>query len=102
MQRDAHLSYKRHSLENFVSMAIQGKQVLMYTKHTLFLHFSDFSKKKNFFLYVKQNKAKLKNNQTKTCETTWKHERKMQMHESKIPKADKKSSKESPTLDRKN
>ena len=30
------------------------------------------------------------------------HERKMQMHESMIPKADNKSSKESPTLDRKN
>ena len=86
------------SLENFVSMAIQGTQIPMYTKHTLFLYFSDFS----IFFNVKQNKAKLKNNQTKTCETTWKHERKMQMHESMIPKADKKSSKESPTLDRKN
>ena len=79
-------------------MVIQGTQVPMYTKHTLFLYFSDFS----FFLNEKQNKAKLKNNQTKTCETTWKHERKMQMHESMIPKVDKKSSKESPTLDRKN
>ena len=86
------------SLENFVSMAIQGTQIPMYTKHTLFLYFSDFS----IFFNVKQNKAKLKNNQTKTCETTWKHERKMQMHESIIPKAYKKSSKESPTLDRKN
>ena len=27
-------------------MAIQGIQVPMYTKHTLFLYFSDFSKKK--------------------------------------------------------
>ena len=35
----------------------------MYAKHTLFLYFSDFS---NFFLYEKQNKAKLKNNQTNT------------------------------------
>ena len=83
-------------------MAIQGTQIPMYTKHTLFLYFSDFSKKKLFVLYVKQNKAKLKNNQTKTCETAWKHERKMQMHESMIPKVDKKSSKEIPTLDRKN
>ena len=30
------------SLENFVSMAIQGTQVPMYTKHTLFLYFFDF------------------------------------------------------------
>ena len=30
------------NLENFVSMAIQGTQVLKYTKHTLFLYFSDF------------------------------------------------------------
>ena len=91
------------SLESFISMTIQGTQIPMYTKHTLFLYFSDFSIFFIlFFLYVKQNKAKLKNNQTKTCETTWKHERKMQMHESMIPKAIKKSSKESPTLDRKN
>ena len=32
----------------------------------------------------------------------WRHDRKVQMHESMIPKADKKSSKEIPTLDRKN
>ena len=32
----------------------------------------------------------------------WRHDRKVQMHESMIPKVDKKSSKESPTLDRKN
>ena len=38
-------------------MAIQGTQVPMYTKHILFLYFSDL-KKKN--LYEKQNKAKLK------------------------------------------
>ena len=31
-------------------MAIQGTQVPMYTKHTLFLYFSDFST----FLYEKQ------------------------------------------------
>ena len=84
-------------------MAIHGTQVPMYTKHTLFLYFfDDFSNFFFKFLYEKQNKAKLKNNQIKTCETTWKHKRKMQMHESMIPKADKKSSKESPTLDRKN
>ena len=48
-------------------MAIQGTQVPMYTKHTLFLYFSDFSIFIYLFLYEKQNKAKLKNNQTKTC-----------------------------------
>ena len=42
------------------------------------------------------NKKKHKN------QTYSKHERKMQMHESVISKADKKSSKESPTLNRKN
>ena len=52
------------SLENFVSMAIQGTQVPMYTKHTLFLYFSNFS---IFFLclYQKQNKQKLKRNKQK-------------------------------------
>ena len=38
-------------------MAIQGTQVPMYTKHTLFLYFYDFSKF-YLFLYEKQNKAK--------------------------------------------
>ena len=47
------------SLENSISMATQ---VPIYTKHTLFLYFSDFSKKKN---YEKQNKAKLKTNKQK-------------------------------------
>ena len=57
------------SLEDFVSMAIQGTQVPMYTKHTLFLYFSDFSNFFILFLYEKKkkNKAKQKNNQTKTC-----------------------------------
>ena len=49
------------SFEDFVSMAIQGTQVPMYTKHTLFLYFSDFSIFLKF-LYEKQNKAKLKKN----------------------------------------
>ena len=55
---------KIQSLENFVSMAIQGTQVPTYTKHTLFLYFSDFS---IFFIYFyeKQNKAKLKINKQK-------------------------------------
>ena len=49
---------KIQNLENFVSMAIQGTQELMCTKHTLFLYFSVFSI--FFFLnfYKKQNKAK--------------------------------------------
>ena len=46
------------SLEDLVSMAIQGTQVPMYTKHTLFLYFSDFSIFFIKFLYEKQNKAK--------------------------------------------
>ena len=68
-------------------MAIQGTQVPMYTKYTVFI-FSDFS---FLFLFWKQNKIKIKQpNKNK------------QTYESMIPKADKKSSKESPTLDRKN
>ena len=51
------------SLENFVSIAIQGTQVPMYTKHTVFVFFW-FS---IFFIDEKQNKEKLKNKQTKTC-----------------------------------
>ena len=46
------------SLENIVSMAIQGTQVPMYTKHTLFLYFYDFSIIYLFILYQKQNKQK--------------------------------------------
>ena len=42
-------------------MAIQGTEVPMYTKHTLFLYFSDFSIF-YLFLYQKQNKQKLKIN----------------------------------------
>ena len=45
-------------------MVIQGTQVPMYTKHTLFLYFSDFSIL-FLFLYEKQNKTKLKNDQQK-------------------------------------
>ena len=56
---------KIQSLENFVSMAIQGTQVPMYTKHTLFLYFSDFSI--FIYFYEKQNKVKTENRQTKTC-----------------------------------
>ena len=56
-------------------MAIQGTQVPMYTKHTQFLYFSDFS---NFF-YEKQNKAKLKTN--KNMLNKVKHKNQMQMQE---------------------
>ena len=45
-------------------MAIQGTQVPMYTKRTLFLYFSDFSIF-FIFLYQKQNKQKLKINKQK-------------------------------------
>ena len=44
-------------LENFVSMAIQGTQVPMYTKHTLFLYFSDFSIFFYFYMKKKINKT---------------------------------------------
>ena len=52
------------SLEDFVSMAILGTQVPKYTKHTLFLYFSDFS---IFFYFYKekQNKAKTEKKKTK-------------------------------------
>ena len=49
------------NLENFVSMAIQGTQVPMYT-YTLFLYFQFLF----LFLYEKQDKPKLKRKQTKT------------------------------------
>ena len=56
---------KIQSLENGVSMAIQGTQVPMYTKHALFLNFSDFL---FFFFFEKNNRAKMKTKkQTKTC-----------------------------------
>ena len=44
------------SLENFITMAIQGTQVPTYTKHTLFLYFSDFS----IFFYMKNKINKTK------------------------------------------
>ena len=83
------------SLEDFVSMAIQGTQVPMYTNTHCFCIFLIFQ------FFFKQNKIKTKQ-QNKNRQTTCKHERKMHMHEGMIPKADKKSSKKSPTLDRKN
>ena len=52
-----HHKHEPQSLENFVSLAIQGTQVPMYTKYTLFLYFSDFSII-IFILYEKQNKSK--------------------------------------------
>ena len=43
-------------------MAIQGTQVPMYTKHTLFLYFSDFSIFFKFF-YMKNKINKTENKQ---------------------------------------
>ena len=51
-------------LENFVSIAIQGTQVPMYT-NTLFLYFSDFSNFLLFIFYEKKNETKLKINKQK-------------------------------------
>ena len=50
-------------------MDIQGTQVPMYTKHTLFLYFfDDFSIFLKKFLYQKKKKkTKNENKQTKTC-----------------------------------
>ena len=50
---------KIQSLENGLSMAIQGTQVPMYTKHTLFLYFSDFF----FKFYIKNKINKTENKQ---------------------------------------
>ena len=54
------------SLENFVSMAIQGTQVPMYTNIQCFCIFLIFHF--YFYFYEKQNKAKLKINK-QTCFT---------------------------------
>ena len=48
------------NLENFVSMAIQGTQVPMYTKHTLFFYFSDFFQFL-FFIFYFYMKNKINN-----------------------------------------
>ena len=69
------------SLEKFDSMAIQGTQVSMYTKHTLFLYFYDFS----FFLYQKQNKQKLKINKQKMLNKV-KHKTRLTQNKSKTHK----------------
>ena len=42
-------------------MAIQGTQVPMYTKHTLFLYFSDFFQ--FFYFYIKNKINKTENKQ---------------------------------------
>ena len=57
---------KIQSLENFVSMVIQGTQVSMYTYTHYFCIFFIFQFL-FLFLYEKQNNTKLKNKQTKTC-----------------------------------
>ena len=48
-------------------MTIQGTQVPIYTKHTVFLYFSDFS----IFFNIK-NKTKLKTNKNKLNKTKYK------------------------------
>ena len=58
------------SLENFVSMAIQGTQVPMYTKHTLFLYFSNFS---IFFLNLKNKINKTEKQPNKNMLNKVKH-----------------------------
>ena len=78
-------------------MAIQGTQVPKYTNTHCFCIYLIFP----FFILKKKNKIKTKQ-PNKNKQTTWNHERNMQMHESMIPKADKKSSKENANLDRKN
>ena len=60
------------SLENFVSMVIQGTQVPMYIKHTLFLYFSDFS------IFLKKNKI------NKTEKQTNKNMRKKTMYKTRL------------------
>ena len=81
-------------------MVIQGTQVPMYTEHCFYIFFLFFF---FYFIFLFWKKNKIKTKQpNKNRQTIWKHERKMQMHESMIPKTDKKSSKWSPTLDRKN
>ena len=62
---------KIQSLENFISMAIQGTQVPMYTKHTLFLYFSDFP---IFFIWKKNKqhwKINNKNMLSKATKIDW-------------------------------
>ena len=46
-------------------MAIQGTQVPMYTKHTLFFSFSNFPIFFVFYFYEKKRKQKLKTNKQK-------------------------------------
>ena len=76
-------------------MTIQGTQVPMYTNTHYFCIFLIF------FFFWKTNKTKTKQ-PNKNKKTIWKYERNVQMHESMIPKVDKKSNKENPILDRKN
>ena len=90
-------------------MAIEGyTSTNVYKTHTDFVFFWLF-----LFLFLFWKKKQSKEKTTKQKQTNnmkvwkkyvyaWRHDRKMQMHESMIPKADKKSCKESPTLDRKN
>ena len=62
-------------------MAIQGTQVPMYTKQTLFLYFSDFS----IFFYEKQNKTNMKIN-NKNMLNKAKHKTRLTQNKSKTHK----------------
>ena len=52
------------SLENFVSMAIQGTQVPMYTKHTCFVIFLIFQFLFYFYMKNKINKTEKQPNKS--------------------------------------
>ena len=87
-------------------MAIQGTQVPMYMNiHCFCIFLIPFPPPPPFFW---KKKTKQPNIDRQTMEAwkkdsyAWKHDWKVHMHKSMIPKADKKSSKENPTLDRKN
>ena len=68
------------SLENFVSMAIQGTHVPMYTKYTLFLYFSDFS---IFFFMKNKIKKKTKKQPNKNILNKAKHKTRLTQKKAK-------------------
>ena len=88
---------KIQSLENFVSMAIQGTLVPIFTKHTLFLYFYIFFIFQNFYFYFYEKLNKEKKNMLNKA----KHKTrcKCMKHDSK---SIRNQAKESPTPDRKN
>ena len=70
------------SLENFVSIAIQGTQIPKYTKHTLFLYFSDFS----IFFYLKNKINKTKKHPNKIMLNKAKHKTRLTQNKNKKKK----------------